>query len=359
MREITALRAPGDRRVVRFGRLTLLVRARTVLVVSSLLVVALSAAAFAMTVGRFPVPWDAVLPAVFGIGEDPVAVRAVQGVRLPRVVSAIAAGAALGVSGALFQSLARNALGSPDVIGFTTGAATGALVQIVLFGAQPSQVAIGTVIGGAVTAGLVLVLARRGGGVTGRQLILVGIGIGAIASAVNGLLLVRGTIDASSQANLWLSGSLDARQWSHALPVLGAVAILLPIIVMLARRAGLMELGDDVAAQLGVHVERTRFALIVCAVALAAAATAAVGPIAFIALSAPQLARRLLRADGPPIVAAAAMGAALLLSADLVTQLMPVGFAVPVGRMTGVVGGLYLLWLLLPRRGAVQGRGWR
>ena len=345
--------------MLRLGPLSVLVRPRTVAVTMSLLVVALVAGAVAMTVGSLPVPLASVPAAVLGIADDPTAVRAVQGVRLPRMLSAIGAGAALGVSGAVFQSLARNALGSPDVIGFTTGAATGALVQIVLFGAQPTQVALGTIVGGAVTALIVLLLARRGGGVSGRQLILVGIGIGAIAAAVNGLLLVRGTIDASSQANLWLSGSLDARTWGHAAPVLVGVAVVLPVVIVLARRASLMELGDDVAAQLGVRVERTRLALVGCAVALAALATAAVGPIAFIALAAPQLVRRLLRSDAPPLVGASAMGAVLLVLADLVTQTLPVTFAVPVGRMTGVIGGLYLLWLLLPSRGSAEGKGWR
>ncbi|MGX1931421.1 FecCD family ABC transporter permease [Microbacterium resistens] len=359
MTRVTATDAPGGRRVLRMGRLALLVRPGTIAVTVVLTVVALIAGAVAMTVGSLPVPLHAVPGAVLGIADDPTAIRAVQGVRLPRVLSAIGAGAALGVSGSVFQSLARNALGSPDVIGFTTGAATGALVQIVLFGAQPTQVALGTILGGLVTAGTVLLLARRGGGIAGRQLILVGIGVGAIASAVNGLLLVRGTIDASSQANLWLSGSLDARQWSHALPVLAGVAIVIPLVLVLSRRAGLMELGDDIAQQLGVRVERTRLLLVACAVALAALATAAVGPIAFVALAAPQLVRRLLRADAPPIVGAAAMGAALLVVADLVTQLLPVTFAVPVGRMTGVVGGLYLLWLLLPSRGSTEGKGWR
>jgi len=351
--------APGGRRVLRVGTCALLVRPRTIVITVFLAVVAVLAGMVAMTVGSLPVPLDAVPGAVFGVADDPTTVRAVQGVRLPRVLSAIGAGAALGVSGSIFQSLARNALGSPDVIGFTTGAATGALVQIVLFGAQPTQVALGTIVGGAVTAGVVLLLARRGGGVAGRQLILVGIGVGAIAAAVNGLLLVRGTIDASSQANLWLSGSLDARQWGHALPVLIGAAVVIPLVLALSRRASLMELGDDVAAQLGVRVERTRLILVGCAVALAALATAAVGPIAFVALAAPQLVRRLLRSDAPPVIGAAAMGAMLLVVADLITQVLPVTFAVPVGRMTGVVGGLYLLWLLLPSRGSAEGKGWR
>lgn len=359
MSGVTASRAPGGRRVLRLGRMSVLVRPRTVAIVLALVLVALIAGAVAMTIGKLPVPLDAVPGAVFGIADDPRTVRAVQGVRLPRVLSGMGAGAALGISGAIFQSLARNALGSPDVIGFTTGAATGALVQIVLFGAQPTQVAIGTIVGGVVTACIVLLLARQGGGIPGRQLILVGIGVGAIGAAVNGLLLVRGTIDASSQANLWLSGSLDARQWAHAVPVLLGVAILLPIVLLLSRRSSLMELGDDIAEELGVNVERTRLALIGCAVTLAALATAAVGPIAFIALAAPQLVRRLLRADAPPVVGAAAMGAALLVVADLTTQLLPVTFAVPIGRMTGVVGGLYLLWLLLPSRASAEGKGWR
>ncbi len=359
MSGITATRAPGARRALRVGRVVVLVRPRSVLVTVALVLVALSAGVVAMTVGTFPVPLTAVPAGLFGTSDDPMVVRVVQGIRLPRVLSAVGAGAALGVSGAIFQALARNALGSPDVIGFTTGAATGALVQIVLFGAAPTQVAAGTIVGGVITAGIVLLFAHRGGAVPGRQLILVGIGVGAIASAVNGLLLVRGAIDASSQANLWLSGSLDARQWGHALPVLAGVILVLPIVLVLSRRAHLMELGDDLARQLGVRVDRTRLALMVCAVVLAALATAAVGPIAFIALAAPQLARRLLRTGAPPTVGSAAMGAVLLVCADLVTQVLPVTFAVPIGRMTGVVGGLYLLWLLMPSRGSADGKGWR
>ncbi|MDQ1128932.1 iron chelate uptake ABC transporter family permease subunit [Microbacterium sp. SORGH_AS_0888] len=359
MTGITAQRAPGARRALRVGNVVILVRPRTAIVTAVLVLAALSAGATAITVGTFPVPLSEVPAGILGVSDDPTIVRVIQGIRLPRVLSAIGAGAALGISGAIFQSLARNALGSPDVIGFTTGAATGALIQIVLFGAPPTQVAAGTILGGLVTAGIVLLLARRGGGLPGRQLILVGIGVGAIASAVNGLLLVRGTIDASSQANLWLSGSLDARQWGHALPVLAGVGLVLPIVLILSRRAGLMELGDDTAEQLGVRVERTRLVLIVCAVVLAALATAAVGPIAFIALAAPQLARRLLRSAAPPTVSSAAMGAVLLLAADVVTQVLPVTFAVPIGRMTGVIGGVYLLWLLMPSRGSAEGRGWR
>ena len=120
-----------------------------------------------------------------------------------------------------------------------------------------------------------------------------------------------------------------------------------------------MEFGDDIAEQLGVRVQRTRLVLVGAAVVLAALATAAVGPIAFVALAAPQLVRRLLRSGAPPVVGAAAMGAALLVVADLATQLLPVTFSVPVGRMTGVVGGLYLLWLLLPSRGSAERKGWR
>lgn len=359
MTGVSATRPPGGRRVLAIGRACVVVRPRTVAVTALLVGVAVLAGAVALSVGSLPVPLLDVPRALVGAGDDPAAIRAVQSVRLPRVLSAIGAGAALGVSGAIFQSLARNALGSPDVIGFTTGAATGALVQIVLFGAQPTQVGLGTIVGGVVTAGVVLILARRGGGVSGPRLVLVGIGVGAIAAAVNGLLLVRGTIDASSQANLWLSGSLDARQWGHALPVLIGVAVVVPLVLLLSRRASLLEFGDDVAPQLGVRVERTRLALVSCAVVLAALATAAVGPIAFVALAAPQLVRRLVRADAPPVVGAAAMGAALLVVADLASQLLPVTFAVPVGRMTGVVGGIYLLWLLMPSRGSVEGKGWR
>ncbi|MBN8934526.1 MAG: iron chelate uptake ABC transporter family permease subunit, partial [Rhizobium pusense] len=138
---------------------------------------------------------------------------------LPRVLVAVFAGASLGVSGAVFQSVSRNPLGSPDVIGFTTGAATGALAQIVIFGGGPLAVALSAVLGGLVTATLVYLLSFKQGVTGGYRLVLTGIGAGATLNALNGLMLVKGSLDNAIAANLWLAGSLDARNWDHALTV--------------------------------------------------------------------------------------------------------------------------------------------
>jgi iron complex transport system permease protein len=342
-------RAPGGRRVLRLAHGSILYRPRTVWVTLTLIALALAAGILAMGVGSVPLSPADVVSALGGHGSER-AVRVVHGIRLPRVVTAIAAGAALGMAGAVFQSISRNVLGSPDVIGFTTGAATGALTLIVVFGASAGQIAFGALAGGVATAIVVLALARRSGSLRGRQLILVGIGVGAVLSAVNGLLLVKGDLDSAAQANRWLAGSLDARGWEHAAPVAVGVALALPLVLALARGADIVEMGDDLAGQLGVRTERVRLTLVAVAVALASLATAATGPIAFVALAAPQLARRLTREDRLPAVSGAAMGAVLLVVADLVTRTLPVSFSVPIGRMTGVIGGLYLLWLLLPSR---------
>ena len=346
--------AGGGRRVLGCGRVSLLVHPRSMVVTATLGLVILGVAAVALAIGSVAVPIAHLPGALLGWETDPTAVRVVQQIRLPRVCSAIAAGAALGVSGALFQSVSRNVLGSPDVIGFTTGAATGALVQIVLFGGSGSAIALGAFVGGIVTAAIVMLLSRRAGALRGRQLVLVGIGVGAVLAAANGLLLVKGDLESAASANLWLSGSLDARKWEHALPALAAVVLVVPVVLLFARQGALLESGDDLARQLGVRAERVRLVLVCCAVLLAAAATGAVGSIAFVALAAPQLVRRLNGTSATPLIGAAAMGAALLLVADLVTQLLPVTFSVPIGRMTGILGGIYLIWLLLPSRGRVQ-----
>ena len=347
--EALAAAHPGGR-VLTLGPLTLVTSARVVSVTVALVAVTVVLGAVGMTAGTLRLPLAEVVGALWGgiTGDrgDDVASRVVLGLRLPRVVTAVFAGAALGVSGAVFQSVSRNALGSPEIIGFTTGAATGAIVQIIVFQADPVRVSVSAVAGGIITAGVVYLLSVSNGVTGGYRLILVGIGVGAVLQAVNNLLLVMGDLDTAVAANIWLSGSLEARGWEHALPVLVGVVVAVPAVAALGRRATLMEMGDDTASQLGIRVERTRLLLMLIAVALAGLATGAAGPIAFIALAAPQLAARLTGGTGMPVVTSAAMGAALLVLADTVAQSLPVLATVPIGKVTGVVGGLYLIWLL-------------
>lgn len=339
-----ALRPPTGR-LVRIGPASVVVHPRVVNVIIALILLGASAAVLAMGTGTLGLTPAEVLMALFGTGED-AAVKVVTTVRLPRLLTAVLAGAALGVSGAVFQSISRNALGSPEIIGFTTGAATGAIMQIVLFDADGVRVALGALVGGLLTAVVVYLLSIRGRVTGGYQLILTGIGVGAVLQAANDFLLVFGGIDQAIQANVWRAGSLYARGWEHVLTVAIACVLLIPLVLLLARRATLMEMGDDIARQLGVRTERTRLLLVLAAVLLAAAATAACGPIAFVALAAPQLVVRLTKSPGMPVIGAAMMGSVLLVAADVVSQLLPVQATLPIGRVTGVIGGVYLIWLL-------------
>ncbi|NQB76537.1 FecCD family ABC transporter permease, partial [Pseudomonas aeruginosa] len=267
-----------------------------------------------------------------------------------RVLTACLVGAALGMAGAIFQSISRNPLGSPDVIGFTTGAASGAIVQIILFDAGPLATSLAALAAGLCTALAVVLLARRGATAGGYRLVLVGIGVGASLSGLNSLLLVTGNLDQAMYAQLWLAGSLNTRTWSHVVPAALGLLASVPLALYHGRRLEVLELGDASAAQLGVAVERVRLQMVLVAVGMTAIATAAAGPIAFIALAGPQLARRLTRSAGVPLLSGALMGAVLLLAADLLGQRLAYVANLPIGLMTGLLGGFYLLWLLLRSR---------
>lgn len=319
---------------------------KDIIIAFILFLLMISLAFFALTTGKFPIEFSTLIDIVVGQSEGGIKEKIVMDIRLPRLLTAMGVGAALGISGAIFQLISRNVLGSPDVIGFTTGAATGALLQIIIFNGTVVDIAISTLIGGMATALIVYLLSLKNGVMSGYTMILIGIGIGAILHAFNGLLLVKGNIDNAIMANLWLAGSLNARTWQHVYPTFIGLLILVPLIIFYAKSLTLMEMGDDMAQQLGVHVGRVRWVMIFSAVLLASLATASAGPIAFVALAAPQLVIRLSHSGKLPIVGSALMGALLLLSADVLSQSLPINITMPVGLMTGVIGGLYLLWLL-------------
>ena len=336
--------------VLRIGDWSLLWQPRVALVCLLLAAAALLLGVLLLGTGSLHLSPAQVIDSLFVTGEDSTAQRVISRVRLPRVLTALLVGASLGMAGSIFQSLSRNALGSPDIIGFTTGAASGAIVQIILFDAGPLGTSLAAVLSGMATAALVFVLSMRGRSTGGYRLVLVGIGVGAMLSALNTILLVTGNLDQVMTAQLWLAGSLNTRTWSHVLPAALGMLLIVPVVVYQARRINLLEMGDDAASQLGVTVERTRLLTMLAAVALTAIATAAAGPIAFIALAAPQLARRLTGAAGLPLVSGALMGAVLLLAADLLSQRFPLSLNMPIGLTTGMLGGVYLLWLLARNR---------
>ncbi|SEA03912.1 FecCD family ABC transporter permease [Marinobacterium iners] len=337
-------------RVWRAGPWSILLRPRVLLVNLSLSILVCATALLLLTSGRFELSIGDISQILLQQESGHTASHIVLNIRLPRTLTAVFAGAALGISGAIFQSISRNALGSPDIIGFTTGAASGAIAHLIFLEPSTVGVALATITGGLFTAVLVYLLTLRHGRIGSERLVLIGIGTGTTLAALNGLMLVKGDLDSAVMANLWLAGSLNARNWTHALMPLFGVLLLLPLILLSARRLSLIEMGDDLASQLGVSVERTRMLMTLYGVLLAALATAATGPIAFIALAAPQLAIRLTGAQELPVCGAATMGAALLVLADLLTQSIPISLTLPIGRMAAIIGGLYLLWLLSRRR---------
>jgi iron complex transport system permease protein len=347
----TVQKTPHSPRAVRTpGGLSVRLDPRALIVVVLLVVAALAASVALIGTGDFPISSGDVVRTLLGDG-DAGQEFIVNELRLPRVLVGLLVGASLGLGGALFQAVSRNPLGSPDVLGLGQGATAGALVMIVLFSGSTTQVTVGALIGGLVTGALIYLLAWKRG-VHGYRLVLVGIGVSAVATAVNGYLLTKADFVDAARAVVWMTGTLDGRDWKQVWPLLALACVLVPLVLANARGLRMMEMGDDVSHALGVRVERVRLLLMVAAVLLTAAATAAAGPVGFVALTAPQLARRLTRSPGPNLVPSLCMGAALLVTADWASQRLFGDGQLPVGVVTGVLGGLYLLWLLVTERKA-------
>ncbi|MFJ8667025.1 FecCD family ABC transporter permease [Streptomyces sp. NPDC093600] len=332
------------------GGLSVRYEPRAALSVLALLLLTLGAAVVLIGNGDFPIAPGDVVATLLGDGT-PVQEFAVMELRLPRVLVAVFVGAALGIGGAVFQSISRNPLGSPDVIGFGQGATVGALAVIVLFQGGALAAAAGAVVGGLVTGVVIYLLAWKRG-VHGYRLVLVGIGSAAMLTAVIHYLITKANLVDATRAVVWMTGSLDGRDWTQFWPLFAVSCLLLPLVLGHGRSLRMLEMGDDAAFALGVRVERTRIVLMGSAVLLVAVATAAAGPIVFVSLSAPQLARRLTRSPGPNLAASALMGSALLLVADWTATNAFGDRQLPVGVVTGVLGGCYLLWLLVTERKA-------
>lgn len=324
--------------------LRLRIDSRAVAVSLAVLVVIAGAAAVSVSVGDFPVPLREVVPAIAGFGS-PDSEFIVRTLRLPRALTGILVGAAFALSGSIFQSLVRNPLTSPDVIGITAGAGAAAVAVIVWIGGTSTVVSLGAFAGALATATTIHLLAYRRG-VVGYRLVLVGIGLAAALNALTSYLLTRAEIYDAQRAVVWLTGSLNGRSWDHVRPLALALVVLVPLTLALGPQLRLLQLGDDTAKGLGVRVEPARAALILMGVALAAVATAAAGPVAFVALVAPHIARRLVRSPGTVLAPAALTGAALVLLSDLLARRAFAPTELPVGVVTGVIGAPYLPWLL-------------
>lgn len=322
-------------------------RRRRARAVSAVLTVAvLLAAAIALSVGDFPISLSDIGWTLLGKGSRTTDFAILE-IRLPRLLTGVFAGIAFGVAGAVFQSVLRNPLASPDILGVTAGASAAAVTGIVLLGLAATATAASALAGAVLTMAVIYLLAWRSG-TAGMRVVLVGIGISTMLLAVVSFLLTRAQVTIAQQALVWLSGSLAARSWQQAVPLMVGVLALVPVALLFSGRVRMLMLGDEVAAGLGVPVERTRIAVIAAAVGLAALATAAAGPIQFVALMSAPIARRLTGA-GPAMAVAGLVGAVLVTVADLAGKHV---FAtqIPVGVLTGLVGAPYLLWTLTRSR---------
>ncbi|GLY08180.1 iron chelate uptake ABC transporter family permease subunit [Actinoplanes sp. NBRC 101535] len=297
-----------------------------------------------LSYGEFQVSLPDVVRSLTGTGL-PAVDYIVHTVRLPRALTALLVGLAFGLSGAIFQRLVRNPLASPDVIGVSAGASTAAVTAMIVFGAGGLLVSVAALTGAILTATVIYLLSWRSG-VGGYRLVLVGIGIGAGLSSVTSFLMTRADVRVAQEALFWLTGSVTGRTWGHVQPLAVELLVLVPLCLVLGRALNGLQLGDDLARALGWRVEATRLGLLLGGVLLAGAATAAAGPVAFVAFVSGPIAARLVGGGRPALPASALVGALVLLVADFIGAHLLGDVQFPAGVITGVVGAPYLLWLL-------------
>ena len=342
--------APGGRWVVGTARAQVLVHPRTVGATAGLAGVLTVLCAVHLAVGQVRLPLADV--SRYLLLGTPIADEAViEVLRLPRLLVGVLAGLAFGAAGALIQAVARNPLASPDVIGVTHGASL-AVVATITFGltAVPVQ---GAALGGALLAALAVHALAWHGGLDPARFLLIGIGTAAGLAALTSLLLTRGDFVLAEQAKVWTVGTLNGLGYETSVPLAAALVVLLPALVWAGRRLPDVAFDDDVVTALGARPSALRGSLAALGITVAALATAAVGPVHFVALLAPQVARLLARQPTAPLLASALAGAAVVVGADTLGRTLFLPIEVPAGVLTAIVGAPYLLWLVLRRNGGI------
>ncbi|QFG23273.1 iron chelate uptake ABC transporter family permease subunit [Actinomadura sp. WMMB 499] len=335
---------------VRLGRVSFVWRPWLVFVTLVLAAAAFLVFCLSISFGDFSLGLPRVVATIFGRGER-VDRFVIMDLRMPRALAGLIVGIALGVSGAITQSVARNPLASPDVLGITGGAGAVAVFLVTVSGGTSAAIlntvglSAAALAGGLGTGLLVYFLAWRRG-IDGFRLVLIGISVSAVMQAITNWLLVTADIRDVARAQAWLVGSLDGRSWNEVWTALCCTLVLLVIVAGAAFQFRPLQFGDEVAAGLGVRYSRVRAVMLLCAVLLAGTAVSAAGPVPFVALVAPQVAMRLARRPTPPLVVSGLVGAVLLIGADVVARTaLPV--TLPVGVVTAAIGGPFLVYLLV------------
>lgn len=345
-----------NRRALRIGPFSWTWQPRPLLVTAVLLVVLTATFLRALLAfDDYPMGAETVLRTLLG-GGDSGSEFVLFELRMPRALTGLLVGAALGLAGAIMQGITRNPLASPDTLGITWGAAVGAVAVIVLGGSAGQVgglvselgVPAGALVCGLVTAVVVFGLAWQSG-VESTRLLLVGIATSLFCANLVYWGLSLTNIQDAARAQTWLTGSLHAADWDRAAPAALSLLVLMPMALVAARVIGALGLGDDTARGLGVRVNTSRLVLLLISALLVCVATAATGPITFVALASPQMALRLCRTSHPPLVTSALTGAALTLVADQVAAGLFAPTQLPVGVVTSVLGAPYLMYLIIRR----------
>lgn len=320
-------------------RINLRVMAMIIVAMFVLLVLML----WAVTLGAVPLSIDQVRDATLGHGDERT-MLVVRTLRWPRVVAAVVVGIALAMSGMLFQGIARNPLVSPDIIGIDAGATVVAVCWLILT-SDTTNLPLAAFVGAVVTAVIIYTLSWRNG-VSTNRMILIGIGVSAMASAVTSFMMVRYPLEQIRPAVVWTMGSIYGSTWTDAKIPGIVILVSLPFAILLMQPLRAMSLGDNVTKSLGIPLETTRLAVILLGCALASVAVAFAGPIGFVALMVPHMARMIAGPQsGGVLVLTGLLGGIILLVSDTVAlHFLPV--SLPVGVVTSAIGAPYFLYLL-------------
>ncbi|MEU8762234.1 iron chelate uptake ABC transporter family permease subunit [Streptomyces sp. NPDC048659] len=343
---------PAGYALVRAGRASFLVHRRSALVAAGLALLLAAVAVAYLCVGeRFVAPGEVLRILA---GEHAPASFVVQDLRLPRLATGLMVGAAFGIAGALIQTVARNPLASPDIIGISQGAGAVTVAAMTFGLASYTVLPYLSIAGGVLAAALVYVFAWRGG-LHATRFVLIGIGFAIALRSLTTLFMTKGDYLVAQQAQIWMTGSLNGRGWDESLPLRITLLVMLPAVLWAARAQRTVSLDDDTATALGVRLGRVRLGLVAVGVVLASVATGVAGPVDFVALLAPQIARRTTRTAQIPLLCSALMGALVVVAADLLGRRLFSPTELPVGVLTAAVGAPYLIWLIMRSRG-VGGR---
>ncbi len=319
-------------------------RFRWIIVTILLVILVFSLCITMLLLGNTKYPLEVVIRVLFG-EQIQGASFAIGTIRLPRMLSGLLVGMAFGMAGSTFQTMLRNPLASPDIVGVTSGSSLAAVFCILVLKISGSIVSAAAVISGLLVAALIYVLSK-GGSFSGGRLILIGIGIQAMLNAVVSFLLLRASQYDVPGALRWLNGSLNGMQMTNIPGLITVVVIFGLIINLLGKHLKILELGEQTAITLGVKTNQTRLLLVLSSVFLIAFATAVTGPVAFVAFLAGPIATKLVGTGAPNELPSGLVGASLVLGADLIGQ-FAFDIRFPVGVITGILGAPYLLFLLI------------